>query len=191
MGTRATWGFALDGEEYLTYNHFDGYPDGLGLSVLNWLRGVELDQLREQVRGLRLVGESDKASGEDVARLADFADLDVSTGDPHEWYVLLRETQGNPDLTLRTGVMIDSRTFPLDSLFCEWAYVIDLDHERIEVYRGFQQERHMAGRFADRVSAPNESGYWPVRLVAAWAVRELPEDAVFVAESDPPEEDED
>jgi hypothetical protein len=38
MGTRGTWGFVLDGEEKLTYNHFDSYPDCLGVEVLDALR---------------------------------------------------------------------------------------------------------------------------------------------------------
>lgn len=38
MGTRGTWGFVADGDEKLTYNHFDSYPDGLGVDVLDALR---------------------------------------------------------------------------------------------------------------------------------------------------------
>ena len=30
-------------------------------------------------------------------------------------------------------------TFAKDSLFCEWAYVVNLDTEMLEVYRGFQE----------------------------------------------------
>jgi hypothetical protein len=36
--------------------------------------------------------------------------------------------------------MIDSKGFLSDSLFCEWAYIINLDKEVLEVYEGFQEE---------------------------------------------------
>lgn len=45
MGTRGIMGFVVDGQEKLTYNHYDSYPDGLGLDVLRWLRGLNEDTL--------------------------------------------------------------------------------------------------------------------------------------------------
>lgn len=39
MGTRGFVGFVIDGQEKIGYNHFDSYPDGLGVDVLSWLRG--------------------------------------------------------------------------------------------------------------------------------------------------------
>lgn len=172
MGTRGLWGF-IDGErELLTYNHFDSYPGGLGNGVLTFMRGVDnLDTLREQVRGLRLVGEDDEPSAEDRERLGQYHEQ-VSTGT--DWYSLLRGTQGDPAETLKAGVMLEGGSdFAADSLFCEWGYVIDLDREVLEVYQGFQTTQPEAGRFRDRIEDPDE--YWPIALIASYPLGALPE----------------
>jgi hypothetical protein len=184
MGTRGCWGYVIDGEPKLTYNHWDSYPSGLGVEIVAHVQRHtdDLDALRKQVRALRLVGKDDKPTPGERDQLAGHADLNVSTGSLDEWYVLLRNLQGDPDGTLAAGYMIDSRDFPTDSLFCEWAYVIDLDAEMLEVYRGFQEEPHV-GRFAPEGFIPKSepwqrTTYWPVKMVAAFALREIPPDAL-------------
>jgi len=37
-------------------------------------------------------------------------------------------------------VLVDDFSFGYNSLFCEFAYVVDLDNNTFEVYEGFQQE---------------------------------------------------
>lgn len=180
MGTRGLWGYIEHDEPKLTYNHFDSYPSGLGSAVLNHLRGCDLDQLKERVNALRIVTEDgDKPTAEDVKRLAEFAEDGYGWGTPEqggtwEWYTLLRHTQGDPEATLKAGVMIDGEEFAEDSLFCEWAYVVDLDAGTFEIYRGFQREPHNEGRFITDETIPSE-GYWPVRLIASYPLTDLPE----------------
>jgi hypothetical protein len=76
------------------------------------------------------------------------------------------------DALLEIGFGWDDPTFPLDSVFCEWGYVIDLDTARLEVYRGFQEAPHQAGRFADRPPTGNSD---PVALLASWPLTDLPD----------------
>lgn len=192
MSTRGFVGFVSDRTEKIAYNHSDSYPDALGLDVLKWLRFAVADlddpaggvpSLRESVMALRVVdGESTPTEG-DVERLAGFADLGVSARDPREWYVLLRETQGSPGRMLQAGVIQDAADFPADSLFAEWGYIVDLDTGVFEVYRGFQQEPHNRGRFADRTpreSTFNVPRYFPVALVHGWRLDDLPSDDAFL-----------
>lgn len=57
MGTRGFICFVIDAKEKTAYNHYDSYPDGLGLHVLTWLRESDIDIIREQARSLRVVSD--------------------------------------------------------------------------------------------------------------------------------------
>jgi len=64
-------------------------------------------------------------------------------------------------------VLRDCSDFVRDSLFCEWAYVIDMDSREVEVYEGFNKSPVPAGeRFSDPDSCSGKAEYFPVRLVA-------------------------
>jgi hypothetical protein len=186
MGTRGFVGFVVDGSEKITYNHSDSYPGGLGLDVLNWLRRQDISEVREATAKLRVVDGDKPSTHEDIESVGlQYANTRVSSGKLSEWYVLLRETQGNPEAILDAGVMIDGQDFPYDSLFCEFGYLVDLDKNVFEVYAGFQQEAHDKGRFAKRTGEHlARDGYAPVALVASWPFDNLPTDDEFMTELD-------
>lgn len=184
MSTRGFVGFVIDGTEKIAYNHFDSYPGGLGVDVLGWLRGAEplLPRLKNAARALRVVDPASTPSAEDIDRLREFADLGVGTQSVDDWYVLLRKTQGSPGLMLDAGYIEDAGTFPTDSLFAEWGYIVDLDADVFETYEGFQGAAHDKGRFAGR--PPGSQGYYPCALAGSWPLTELPTDAQFIAALD-------
>jgi hypothetical protein len=170
MSTRGIIGFVIDGDEKLTYNHSDSYPSWLGVQTLKWLRDANLADVYAKARALRMV---DDAPG-------------VNPNSDQSYYWKLRDLQGDWQATLDAGLMhAGGSDFALDSLFCEWGYVIDLDRPSLEVYRGFQRAPHTDGRFADRnpEGEPSVSGstYYPVRLVARWGLEELPTEDEFLA----------
>lgn len=181
MGTRGAIVFVIDGIEKVGYNHWDSYPSGLGVHVLEWMREQANlfldDELRQQVRALQLVDEDEEPTEEERERFSKYWNKSVSTG--QDWYSLLRETQGKPGEILAAGAMTDGGNFPLDSLFCEWAYVIDLDTEVFEVYKGFQKSPPTEGRWVDRGKADGQ-GYWPVQRVVSWKFGELPDNDDFI-----------
>jgi hypothetical protein len=85
------------------------------------------------------------------------------------WYDLLRSDQGDLEAYAEIGLMIDSASFIKDSLFCEWAYIINLDRGVLEVYRGFQTKKPKKNRYAlskeeiDELKADLKKrgkGYW-------------------------------
>ena len=187
MGTRGCLGFGVDEKEYITYNHWDSYPSGVGVNVLNWLR-VNKDDLEpfiEAARNLIVIDRDDrKPTAEEKEKLRTYSNLDVSEQSEDDWYCLLKETHGNPGAILESGFLVDSSDFPYDSLFCEWGYLIDFNNNRLEVYKGFQGSPHNEGRFADmsRVYDPDYTTdkYYPVKLVATFDFDDLPTEDDFI-----------
>jgi hypothetical protein len=193
VGTRGFIGFIIDGQEKITYNHFDSYPSRLGMTTLEWLRSADVNEVAEQVRALRLISQDDPVPPEDIERLRKFTDLMVGNQSTSDWYCLLRGTQGDPSAILEAGVMIDSHEFPSNSLLAEYGYVVDLDESRFEVYRGFQQAPHQLGRFATREVRPYSSGqvYYPCALTVSWPLSDLPSEQEFEEALAEPDEEED
>lgn len=183
MSTRGFIGFAVGGEVKIAYNHSDSYPDDLGRTTLGWLRALESSELEEyaaRAAALRVVSPQSQPTDADIEALKNFYNPNVGgQSERPTWYQLLREAQGAPGAMLRAGVIEDASTFPADSLFAEWGYVIDFDAQAFEVYQGFQKAPHAEGRFA--AMAPENNGYFPVRLAASWPLKSLPTDAEFDA----------
>lgn len=172
MGTRGAVCLVVDGTEKVIYNHWDSYPDGLGEGVASWLRDslADEDAARHAVQSLQPVDATVDPTAEDFERYGEFHDPNVSTG--KDWYSLLRHTQGNLPMTLKAGLYEPSPDFPLDSLFCEWAYVVDFDARQFEVYEGFRQTPPTDGRWVGKRG--DDDQYYPVQRVAAWSFDDLP-----------------
>lgn len=139
MGTRSLTCIVKDGEYKATkYCQWDGYPEGQGYSIVRFLIDdyepeVFLSRLNQVVH---LTNEQLKERWDSQAPGEYFYDKnphlsrDMTAGE----YLLYIQSTENPE-TVSDGV-----TFAADSLFCEWCYVIDLDSNKLEVYRGFNKE---------------------------------------------------
>lgn len=159
MSTRGIMGVRVNGQDKLTYNHFDSYPEELGESIVGDLRSHDLSELKKKALNLRLVGDNDLS-----------------------FEIEVEEIQGEFAKTLEAGVTIDSYEFIDDSLFCEWAYVANFDDNRFEVYRGFQKKQHERGRYAipkyDAVAKrlAGDTEYYPCALIAEFPLDDIPRD---------------
>lgn len=177
MGTRGAIGFRINGELKVTYNHFDSYPSGLGQEFLEFVQKHcvsenTLQSLKEKVVKVIMVDEDIPPTESQYKDLKNYWDTEVSNGT--DWYALLRRAQGISGLDAiaedKLHFMIDSKGFLRDSLFCEYAYIIDLDKCTANFYKGFNRDESKTefGLTSGLDSSDGNSikGYYPVRTVA-------------------------
>lgn len=191
MGTRGAFGFTIDGTDKVSYNQYDSYYSGRGLDTVRSLRQILKTQgeawLQERVRSLKVVSEEQKPTRADIAALAPYTDLGVSTGKTDDWYCLTRKAHGDIAGILEMGYILDAKSFLSDSLFCEYAYIINCDTRMLELYRGFQDKPHKRGRFAHLVEwvttaekARGQTQYYPVALVTQYSFNKLPSNLALI-----------
>jgi len=176
MGTRGAVGFLSNGIEKITYNHFDSYPEGLGNGVLNFLHTIiNIEELKIKVNNIILIDEKVEPTIKQIKQCiaAKTVDMEVSEQSYKDWYCLLRHAQGNLEKYIEVRLMPDSKDFLLDSLFCEWAYIINFDTNKLEIYKGFNKNKNTEGRYVN-VKVP-ENGYYGVKLISEIDLFNLPE----------------
>ena len=164
MGTRGALGFHIDGRDKVMYNHSDSYPSWLGRKVADFIRETSDDELKQIAERIRLVSDDLPPTPEETVKYSKYGNENVGGQTLNEWYCLLRETQG--DLTPYRDdcldVMIDDSSFLLDSLFCEYAYIINVDDGVLEFYTGYNK-KNGKGRYGAKKDV--ESGFYGVHLV--------------------------
>jgi len=179
MGTRGAYGFRINGKDKITYNHYDSYPSYLGSSILGFIEETPIEDMKSIAEKITLIINQDAAPSEqDISRYKDFMDLEVSKQSEKDWYCLLRKAQGNLNIYKNPSFlhMIDNHDFLLDSLFCEWAYIINLDEKALEIYTGFNKNRHAKGRYASGKDPQSDKDYYGVALVVSIPLSALKED---------------
>lgn len=195
MGTRHLICVVLNGEyKVAQYGQWDGYPSGQGLGVLGFLEDVDMGLFREKVSRLAWASEEHikrcwvecgADPNEDYVNYAvgevfgkKYPEYDRDTGSRILDLIMSRD-----DLTLYNDVK-----FAQDSLFCEWCYVIDLDANKLEVYKGFNREPLTE---TDRFYTGKEAGdkYQAVKLIYEWSLDDLPGESEFIELLEPVEEE--
>ncbi|KAI0085020.1 hypothetical protein BDY19DRAFT_997092 [Irpex rosettiformis] len=146
MGTRGLLGYIIRGKYRGTYNHFDSYPESLGTEIAEFLSTLsEEDRVRfiKRLNEIKWVSHDDPVPPETIEeyKAAGYHPR-RSTSDEEEeivnWDMLLGGVQGTkmfqPILEGKLRHMLDSTEFAADSLFCEWAYWVDFENERLDMY---------------------------------------------------------
>ena len=172
MGTRGTIGIRYNNQDKITYNHFDSYPSSLGITIAEEVRNLDVEKAKEVFKNIIMLDSDRKATKEEIKTVKEWAKehkekiIDTSVGEQKEsdWYCLLRKTQG----TLRFHLagfpyMRDESVFMADGLFCEWAYIVNLDTEKLEIYQGGISIKRN-GRYAELECKDNQ-GYKGVSLI--------------------------
>jgi len=178
MGTRHLTMVLIDGEIRVSqYGQWDGYPSGQGFVIVEFLKKIRnkksLEQIKENVRSL------EEISDEELSKI--WVDEGASSESP--WVsceIADKVKASHPEFSRDTGaeilnlifegkvkkIRID-KEFAADSLFCEWAYLLDLDKGILEVYRGFNTEPlDSRERFANMKKPREDEKYEPIKLLA-------------------------
>lgn len=176
MGTRGCYGFRKNGADKLTYNHFDSYPDGLGTNMVKFCKETSIDEMHEIFDRLILVSRDVPPTKEQIVECIGYYDGRVSERKPEDWYCLLREAQGEPT-TYKRGLryMIDDNDFIKDSLFCEYAYIINLDTNCLEFWLGFQHDFDIDNRYG---TEPMHGKYYPCKMMSEYPLESMIDQSV-------------
>lgn len=183
MGTRHLTCVVHKGEYRIAqYGQWDGYPKGQGKTVIGFLIVADIERFKMQVEKTawatqeQLEAQWVKAGAKKGSTLVNF---DVIK----KYDKLYPENSRNTGAGVLLLIMKNKKKkillqnnidFAQDSLFCEWAYVIDLDAGVLEVYRGFNKQGVSEGeRFYAK--KPNKDGYYPIKLFKTFTFAELKE----------------
>ena len=144
------------------YQHYDGYPDYMGVNILDWLKSNNnLEQLKSSLSKIFLKVKKNNKDYEDDS-------ICFESGDD----LLTTIIESKEPVKL-----LDSMEFAADSLYCEWAYVIDLDKNTFEVYEGFNKEPLAATERFKRLEPcidHEDYDYYPVRYLCGYSLNDLP-----------------
>lgn len=196
IGTRGILGFAVNGQPKVTYNHWDSYPSGLGLTFLaacRQLAEASPIDLRKRIDTLKMVTEDTPITDDDIEALKPYTDTSVGSTIKNgeidhslNWYQLTRGLQGDISKILEVGYLLDAQDFPLDSLFCEWGYVLDLDDKEatLDVYQGFQRRAPTDGLWIGKsIDDDHRNGldkYYAINRIVSFPLNDLPSDDDFI-----------
>ena len=175
MGTRHIIAVQVDGEYKIAqYGQWDGYREGQGLTVLRFLQGVDHKAFADKCRKLTVL--SDDAASE-IDRIPDWPEVYPHLSRDAGAKILHMVDKASEPLALSLHP-----EFALDSLMCEFAYVIDFDANTFEVFEGFNKKPVATGRF---VGGMRDGGnYGPVNLVQQWPLDALPTEDEFLSGGD-------
>jgi len=181
MGTRGFIGVKIDGKIKGSYNHFDSYPDGLGQDVVDFCNKVKKDKkwsdFKEAVKKVELVDENSHPNSEQINRYKGYSDCGVGSQSLEDWYCLLRDVQGIAmfEETLNSVLRhwIDGINFLKDSLFCEYAYIVNVDDMTLEFYEGFNQKPDKNSPLPFEQVCSRE--YYPVLFKGSCPLNKIPE----------------
>lgn len=180
MGTRHLTCVVLDKKiRVAQYGQWNGYYEGQGETVVKFiekrlLSPFGLSKFKKRIDKCAWITEADRKArwieaGADAD--SDLVTMQVSQKHSELYPESSRDTGADVlDLIYKSteGLKLtDSSDFAADSLFCEFAYVLDLDNETLEVYRGFNTKPVPKSNRFSKIKFPEDrdTEYYHVRLV--------------------------
>lgn len=191
------------------YGQWDGYPSGQGKSILSFLQNADLKEFEKKVDNLRFMNDEDKkeydAFLKSIGCENGWMTMEQSSKFQEKYFFLSRDCGSdilglimdkpvvkenykgageyvNTVYNQPVSFLTDSSEFAADSLFCEWAYVIDLDKKTFEVFKGFnkkplgktQRFYYLQEQNKHHEEQRGNDQYYPVRLKKKYNLDALP-----------------
>lgn len=196
MGTRNLTCAVIDGQYKIAqYGQWDGYPSGQGSTIINFLRSIQqegfLEEFKTKLRNCRwITPEEIKATwiefGHNPEKSDGFVSCEIANERGNKYPHLDRDAgAGILELVAQSenGLALnDSRSFAADSLFCEFAYVLDFDQDKLEVYKGFNETPLAETERFSGIEKEKDSKYEPIRHWKSFPLTNPPELSDFLAE---------
>lgn len=169
------------------YGQWDGYPTGQGEEIVKFLKkNFEKESFLKNLNSTKVLSDEEvsnlwKLMGADDSGMVS---MDISDKFKVKYPQLSRDCgaeildhiQKNPHLLIHHTL-----DFAADSLFCEYAYVVNLDTDKLEVYEGFnkspldENERFffLMEKSNPRTFKPDDERYYPVKHRKTYSFEEL------------------
>lgn len=196
MGTRSLTVVVHNSEvKFAQYGQFDGYPESLGATLLHFIsKTSNVEALKSVLPKMRLWNENDQKQELEFLQSIDCENSWMDKGQKLQYqkryplrflevYGKLKEGK-LLELLLKFNrleeiVTTDSYEFAKDSLYCDWAYIIDFDKNAFEVYKGFNTSGITE---QDRFFPLYEQGndYYPVKIIQSFLLDGLPDEDEFI-----------
>lgn len=194
MGTRNLVMVVIDGQTKVAqYGQFDGYPSGVGVGLLNILRDEKtVNDLKSNLKKARFVDEEgvDKEFIESYNKnVPEWSNQpDNRTPEQLAWFKTFIARELSEDVLINISnfegeeiLLRNNENFAKDSLFCEWAYVVDFDKNSLEVFKGFNQAKPSEGNRFGTEKIKEDYEYYPCVLKHEWSLSDVPDREQFLA----------
>ena len=174
MSTRGAWGFRIGGKDKIAFNHWDSYPECFGKEVIEFIKEAKPPRLAEIAGNLLLVAEEDIPTKQQLSLIKKSfpgtINLKEYKNSDKQWYNLKSDSHDFDIYLKEYPFLVDCHNFLKDSLFCEHAYIINIDEGILEYYKGFNRNSKAPGRYAKLRS---DSEFYGVALLTTYKLADL------------------
>ena len=185
MGTRNLTMVYFNGEYKIAqYGQWDGHINYTGVEILNFLKKYNIEYFKEKLNNCTLINKEkynslwrefgvdlEKNSLVEIEKMEQFTVKYPSLSRDTGWAILEKIIESDADNPVLLQKDVE---FAVDSLFCEYAYVIDLDKNTCEIYTGFNQKRLAESDRFFFLQKESDNKYYPIKLLKSYSLAELP-----------------
>jgi len=171
------------------YGQWDGYPGGQGVTILGFLKTHNLSEFKAKLSRVKFIDDEKQKEIDawftSIGVTDDWMTMQQSVMYKERYPLLSRDNGGKIMEMIMNSTdepiwLYDQTDFAADSLYCQWAYVIDLDKGTFEVYKGFNKTPLTEDDRFCFLENKRKEGYYPVRMIKCFSLDQLPAEDEFV-----------